>query len=128
MLVNFSINMDLGNVTLTFDETVNHESFNPTAITFYNSQFNSTESHTLTGGDTITNENWLYLHFELSHFDLIALKYMEELATNENDTYISITGEVIRDMGLTPNPAAPIEENDSLQPWDMCQTQLAHNC
>ena len=118
MLIDFSINMDVGNITLTFDETVNHETFNPTAITFYNSQFNSTESNTLTGGDTITTENWLYLHFELSHFDLIALKYMEKLATNENDTYISVTEEVIRDMGLIPNPTAPTEDNDSLQPWD----------
>ena len=118
MLVNFSINMDIGNVTLTFDETVNHETFNPRGITFHNSQLNSTESHTLTGGVTITTENWLYLHFQLSHFDLITLKQMEELATDINDTYISITEEVINDMGLIPNPAAPIVENDTFLPWD----------
>ncbi|XP_065886866.1 uncharacterized protein [Dysidea avara] len=116
-LVNYSINLDVGNITLTFDETVNHETFNPTAITFHNS-LNSTESHTLTGGETVTTRNWIYLHFNFTHFDLVALKYMEDLATNMSNTFISITEETIMDMGLNPNPAAPTELDDSLQPWD----------
>ena len=117
-LVNFSIHLDSNNITLTFDETINVETFNPTGITFQNhpNASEATESYTLTGGTRLSMEDWLYLHFELAFVDSIALRYMEELATDLNDTYISVSSITIQDMN--DNSVAPIPEEDALQAWD----------
>ena len=117
-LINFSIHLDSNNITLTFDETINVETFDPTGITFQNhpNASEATESYTLTGGTRISTIDWLYLHFELSFEDAIALRYMEELATELNDTYISVMSMTIQDMN--GNPVAPIPEDEALQAWE----------
>ena len=117
-LINFSIHLDSNNITLTFDETVNVQTFNPMGITFQNHPniSQATESYTLTGGTRLSTENWLYLHFELSFDDAIALRYMEELATDINDTYISVSSITIQDMNS--NQLSPILDDDALQAWE----------
>ena len=78
--------------------------FNPTTITFYNGP-NATEKHTLTGGTLISTVNWVYMEFEVTFDDVFALKSLEALATIAEDTYISITSDLIQDMnGNNVNP------------------------
>ena len=131
ILVNFSVDMDTNNVTLTFDETVDRETFNPTAITFYNRP-NATESHTLTGGTLLSTENWIYLSFELSFDDVVSLKALEMLATDENDTYISVTSDLIQDMNsnfVTPLPImdeAPVGNATNETSDDILRVQAWH--
>ena len=101
-LVGFSIDLDLLNISLTFDETIEISDFDPRAITIHNSRFNSTESHTLTGTALgtapSTVENWIYVNFILSEFDVIQLKFLENLAINKSTTFLSISNQVIEDV------------------------------
>lgn len=115
-LVNFSISLDSGNVSLTFDETVNVQRFDPTGITFHNG-FNSTvfQSHALRGATRFSEEDWIYVDFQLTPDDLTTLKYMEELATELEDTYISITRSTIVDMNDNQVEEIAVDE-DSLLP------------
>ena len=117
-LVNFSIDLELGNITLTFDETVNIMTIDQTAITFHDSDSpeNATEQYTLTVRTPALNtENWLYVHFMLAPVDLVGLKYMENLATNLSTTYVSIVPRLIEDMNT--NQAEAILMSEALQAW-----------
>ena len=102
-LVGFAFDLDRGRLYLTFDETVDRETFDPTGLTFYNDNDNMTEMVTLTGGtEAFNSENWLYIEFDLDPNDIISLKYMEYLATNLSDTFLLVDSKMIKDMNENP--------------------------
>ena len=115
----FDLNLTTEILTLYFDETVNVNSFDPTQISFYaaplqliiealnGSDSNSTNStikylstevnYTLMGGVVIGGDDpviELHLNFE----DLNNIKAIVEVATGEDNTYVSIINETVRDM------------------------------
>ena len=60
-----------------------------------------------------TDINWLYVQFYLNEEDLVQLKYRENTATSENNTFVENTVFLIEDMNN--NRAAIRSENNRLQ-------------
>ena len=98
-LIDFSLDMDNGEVVLTFDDVVDPASFVPTEITFLASSSEEEDvSHRLTEGYTDSPIGFT-VAFTLVDNDLNSLKTLVALATSENNTFISITSLVILEPG-----------------------------
>ena len=109
----FNIDMDSGILTLEFTETVLADSLNATHITLLSSQ-NETDiqMYTLTSNTVTTSNDNTTINIQLSRDDQNLIKYLTELAQNENSTFISLTELTITDMNL--NMILPISSTDSL--------------
>ena len=96
----FTLDLDVGNLLLTFSETVNASSFYVTQITLQNAeQRNGVETHfTLTASSTFTTENSPVVVVDLSAADLNEIKRLDQLATTDTSTFISITSSLVADM------------------------------
>uniref|UniRef100_A0A1X7SG78 Uncharacterized protein n=1 Tax=Amphimedon queenslandica TaxID=400682 RepID=A0A1X7SG78_AMPQE len=99
VLTSFTINMNEGTLTLTFDEVVSISSVDPLFITFHNNENETlvTSSYQLTGGDP-SNENNDVITLTFSAIDFDKLKSLDSLATSINDTFISITSDFVTDL------------------------------
>ena len=113
-LLAWQLDMDEGRVSLTFSETVNANSFDPSQITIQAADFVefANQSHTLTGGNS-TEENITVIEFDIlrdlteNPDDLNELKRLTLIATSMNDTYISFTSNLLVDMNGVPIVALP---------------------
>ena len=97
-LVEFSLDMNVGCLNLTFTETVNASSLNITSIVFQNGNntFSNT-SHSLKS--SITNQNdSVILVVKLSDEDLNLLKFENTLASFPNNTYLRLLSDALVDM------------------------------
>jgi hypothetical protein len=108
-LTAWTINMDTGVMTFTFDEPVNYIKFRPTsAIIIQDSQANPTLTYTVTTGTPAgVQPNALAFTFQLSAADILALKAIDGLAKSQANTYISITDALITDMNSNKNLPLP---------------------
>ena len=97
-LKEFNISLDAGEIVLTFSETVNISSLNLTLISLQNDASNATSTVSLTGGDVITEEDGLIALFRFSEADLNLLKFYRNLATDSNNTFISVAYGTVLDM------------------------------
>ena len=98
-LIDFSLDMDSGLVVLTFDDVVNPATFMPTEITFLASAEDDEDIlHRLEEGETSSPIGFT-VNFTLVANDLNALKRFDQLATNRNNTFVSITSLVILEPG-----------------------------
>ena len=108
-IVYFSVNMSLGNVTLSFSETVNVSTFVSTGITLH--EFGdpalSTISYQLTGGTQLTTENGLSVDFYFNMADLESLRSNDQIFVSQITSYISASPNTIRDM--SGNPLAQLD-------------------
>lgn len=112
ILRSFSLDMNTGALSLTFDETVNAATFNVSAVTFANRAFRSPVRYTLV--DSIPSSiNSAVIEIALSERDLNALKAVTDLATSASDTYIIATQYTVRDMNN--NPLSAISDDSALQ-------------
>ena len=109
----FNIDMDDGILTLEFTETVLAESLNVTQMTLFSSQNESDVQYFTIMSDTVTtsNDNTTIV-VKLSRDDQNAIKFLTELAQDENSTFLSITELTITDMNT--NKVSPIPVNDTL--------------
>ena len=112
ILRSFSLNMNTGVLSLTFDETVNAATFNVSALTFANRAFRSPVRYTLVDS-TPSNINSAIIEIALSARDLNAIKAFTDLATSASDTYIIATQYTVRDMNN--NPLSDISDDSALQ-------------
>ena len=112
ILRSFSLNMNTGVLSLTFDETVNAATFNVSALTFANRAFRSPVRYTLVDS-TPSNINSAMIEIALSARDLNAIKAFTDLATSASDTYIIATQYTVRDMNN--NPLSDISDDSALQ-------------
>ena len=97
-LLSFRLNMDIGNITLTFSETVNFTSLDVLSIALQNSSSSDEVNVTLIGG-TVTNIiNSIYVDVLLSLSDLNELKRIREIAITPNNTFLTIENGSILDM------------------------------
>ena len=110
-LVAFTLNMHNGTLILTFDETVNSSSLDVVEITFYNDFENSTEFFQLTAGYANVQDlaGQVEIEVVISNVDLNELKRRENLATEKNDTQISVTRYLVLDMNQNQNVEIPPE-------------------
>ena len=115
-LISFDLDMNLGALYLTFDETVEASSFNVSAITLQDSTFASGSEimYTLTGGESSIDDSTL-IAVNFSFYDLNEIKKLRGLASNESgsNTFITITNYTIEDMNA--NSVVPIPNGMGLQ-------------
>ena len=123
-LLTFSLDLNMGVLALTFDETVETSSTDVARITLQNVQnstvdnnhtFNATSNDTVAIEVTIVESRQLIpgalplfsltfsadgpvVSIELGERDLNEIKRLPSLATNESNTYISLTSETLEDM------------------------------
>ncbi|CAI8020048.1 hypothetical protein GBAR_LOCUS12008 [Geodia barretti] len=117
MLTNFSIDLNNGLLTLTFDETVRLTTFNPRALTFQSApnSLSTTTTITLTAGSNVVIGSSDGTEFEviLSPFDYNQINADETIARNEENTYLSLAEGAIEDTNNIPS--APILPDNALQ-------------
>ena len=106
-LVSFSLNINIGILSLTFDETVNAITFSVSALTLLNQGSLSLVRYTLTGG-SVSDRNSATVHIMLSEGDFNAIRGISNLATSPADTYIIASLNTVEDMN--GNPLLPILE------------------
>jgi hypothetical protein len=115
-LVSFTLNLDSGVVLASFSETVNGSSFDPSEITVQ-SVSNGTKagalSHNLRGGWNVSTAFSVNVSFVLLKDDLDVLKVTNGLATEESDTFFSVSSALVFDMNR--NPLTVIAVADALQ-------------
>lgn len=114
MLVSFSYDQHLGEISLTFSDVVSASTLDPTAITIQHDVYRS-ENRTFspTASTTTSSSDGYIILLELSHFDLLTLKSNTGVARSENDTYITIAGFLIDDT--TGIDVVPITDGKALK-------------
>ena len=97
-LLSFRLNMDDGNITLTFSETVNFTSLDILSITLQNSSTSDEVNVTLTGGSVTNIINSIFVDVLLDISDLNELKRIREIAITPYNTFLTIEYGSILDM------------------------------
>jgi len=108
-LTGFSLNLTTDELTLYFDETVASASFDVTQITLHNS-LSMNASRILTGGIISTIDSPVII-VTMTTADLNYIKQDDSFATNENNTYLTLTNFTAEDTALPePNPVNDVTE------------------
>eukprot|EP00117_Sycon_ciliatum_P036578 scpid69985/ scgid27513/ len=106
-----SINFNNGMLVLSFNEPIDSASISPSAISVMSAPNANTSSalhhRQLTGGRVLSG-NGQRLSLLLDAADLNALKSSDLLATDRNNTYLSINGSLASDLALTANPVRTV--------------------
>lgn len=101
MLVSFSLNLTSEVLSLTFDETVNASSLRPESITVQQAEYTHLVSliswYQLVGGVGSTTDDYI-IDIQLDNADLNELKRLTRIATSRENTYITITPNLVSDM------------------------------
>ena len=113
-LDHFDLDMNLGLLTLYFNETVNASSLDPTGITLLGTpSLNSSFGLTLNGAWNTTNSDGTVLQVYLLTNDLNEIKRQRGLAHNVSNTFITLTNVTLLDMFA--NPLVPVEPDGAIQ-------------
>ena len=111
-LLSFDIDVNTKIITLRFSESVNTTSLDPSQITVQNAKSQPSESYAFTQSLTLSAFGPT-VELYVNRTDKNAIKQLENLLTNLNDSFISLTQLAISDMA--DNRIVPISENDALQ-------------
>ena len=106
-LLSFTLSIDTGAMVLSFSETVNGSSFDPTELKLQsaaNGTAAGVSALTLTGGINATSEPSTTVSFVMLKEDLDAVKIIDGFATTESNTFVSASSGMVADMGTIPNP------------------------
>ena len=132
-LLNFDIDLTDETITLYFSETVDHTGFNSRFITIQNAAANASASYRLSADDEDHTSEFLpTITFTLLPQHVIAIKAIETLATGPEDTYISLTsnlvadtsGNDIVDIGIDEAVQVQTYSNDTISPTLVSLTRL----
>ena len=93
MLLNFSFALSESEIVLTFSETINASSFDPTALILQN---NVTTRYQLTGGNFSTIDGTI-LKFTITDYDINNIRSIADLATSDENTFLSLSRTAISD-------------------------------
>ena len=100
-LVSFSLNLTSEVLSLTFDETVNASSLRPQSITVQQAEYTHLVSliswYQLEGGEGSMTDDYI-IDLQLDDVDLNELKRLTRIATSRENTYITITSDLVADM------------------------------
>ena len=112
----FSLDLNLGTLSITFDEYVNETSTDLTQVTLRSSQNQvSSEFYTLTNTASRVSFTGTIVVFQLSAADQNAIKARRMLAISNTTTFLEATANAVRDMSnnlLVPIPAARADPVD----------------
>ena len=123
-LVNYTIDLTDGILYLTFDETIDHDSFDSDFIAIQGKK-DSIEVIQLDPIELrlVTTDYNTVIEFFLSSDDLIHLKENTAVATSINDTFLSLTRETVQDINRLDVVA--INKSDALPAGDYIQDSIA---
>jgi oligoribonuclease (3'-5' exoribonuclease) len=93
----FTLDLNAGVLTITFNETVNVASFVASNVTIQDAS-SATHSVTLTGGIATRESDLVTIRIVLSDDDLNALKANADLATSASDAVLVVAAGVVADM------------------------------
>ena len=97
LLICFSLNLTSEILSLTFSETVDASTVNPTLITLQSDLTSTPTSVTLSGG-TVSPDDSTIIDITLSQYDLHRIKWEDNLATELNNTCISVSSATVYDL------------------------------
>ena len=104
-LTSFTLNMNTAQLNLTFTESVNVSSLFVSQISIQTAvsavardTVSLTPSNSTNQGSSSTSPNWPRLTIEISDTDLNRIKFLSQLATTANNTYLRLTQYAIQDM------------------------------
>ncbi len=109
MLAQFHLDMNIGDLTLIFSETVNASSVDPTGITLQQS-FNSITSetaHNLAGGKLFSQVNDISVTLIIDTDDLNVIK-ANDIARHNLTTWLTLSDTTIQDMSTSPQYNVPL--------------------
>ena len=95
-LTNYSFDLNTGILVFTFDEPVRSTTFDEGELIFQDA-LNATTSFQLSSGRRITRTVELTVEFEVDLMDLLEIKALTSLATEQSNTYITYSSDLIRD-------------------------------
>ena len=97
----FTLDMNMGILSLTFTDIVNTSTFNPTGIRIQDDLFASPGgSYTLTKGSFTDSDNGYVVDVTLSRQDLNELKFNTRITTDESDTWLILRALTVKDIFL----------------------------
>lgn len=105
ILESFDLDVDKNKLTLYFDETINHNTFEFDAITLQGGANQGSKSHKLEGGDPVFPAEGKFktsLTVNLLSTDVLKLKALE-ICRTAGETYLSATSNMIADMNQKPS-------------------------
>jgi hypothetical protein len=117
-LLAFTLDIDSAMMTLSFSETINGATFDPSQITMQSKSNGGAAGaavYNLTGGANFTRTRQTNISFVLLKEDLDAIKDINGFATVEADTFVSLSGAMVKDTALRPNEIKAIPIGAGLQ-------------
>ena len=107
----FQFDLNLGKLTITFDEIIDIDTAQESAFMLVN-ETNGSSSLTLTGSDKLESNGYMVLYITLSSTDLNALKAIRELGVSNFTTYLTATSLGIKDVA--GNSMQPVELSEAI--------------
>jgi hypothetical protein len=103
----FEVDLDAGEASFTFSETVRPSSLNATVVTFTNAPADGTPASTVTLGNAtlLSADPATTVKFKVAVSDLDALKLLPTLATEAGNTALLLKEGVVNDMNGNPAKA-----------------------
>ena len=109
-LLNFTFDLDLATIYLTFSESVQYAALDTNEITLLSAPDSYTE-YTLTDGSTSVNATQPHIVIlSLTHDDTNEIKHITALASELRNTYITITNYTVRDYSNNPVDGIDLDE------------------
>ena len=96
-LLSYDLNMNTGQLILTFTETVNTSLLDVTEILLLNMEVNETQLYNLTTNSSTDSEDWPIIVVNIGLVDLNEIKRMNSLAISNETTYLTLSVYTIRD-------------------------------
>ena len=115
-LVNYCFSLNTGMILMTFSETVNAESVDPSRI-FFQNQISPTSVYSLTGGE-ISTSNSIYISLNITPSDLNQIKVRPQLAISSASTFLGFFQGMVYDMN--DNPILSINQGEAIRVNTSC--------
>ena len=119
VLVSFTLDMDDGNLRMTFSETVDVSSLEISEVSIHNNRTGSSVTYNLTKLSNFTSADSPIVTLPLSIFDVNELKRLTNLAVQADgsDAFLSLTPSFVSDMNQ--NRITPIRPSDAKQAFEV---------
>jgi len=111
----FFLDMDEGLLTLSFTDVVRNATFDPRGVIIQNAQYALDQfRYQLTQDSVNLSPDGFSLQIQIGEIDLNMIKSVSNLATNENDTFLTLRASAVEDvfggdiLAVTNSKAVPV--------------------
>ena len=113
VLNSFVLDLNRALLQLTFSETINRNTIDPTGVTIQNSEGDNITANLTFSAVLLPTRNSAIIDFGITSFDFERLISAENIATNVNNTYLAVERSSFTDT--SGNPVIAIRKNNALQ-------------